>query len=389
MVKAQTARKVIRGSAMPSFDYINSPEFRASLESDYKEMRTCAEAGAWKSAQVLAGSIVESLLVDYLTSTPNPARTQKDPLKLDLSEAISICRAEKALSDRSADLCSVVRSYRNLIHPGRMVRLNEPAPDRTTCDIAIALIDLIVGEIASTRRAAVGLTAEQILSKIMRDSDCVPILPHLLKEVTDVQRERLLLQLLPDAYFSLLGEADEFTAIPTHLSDAFLTTLRSSTDETRARVARRFVTILREEDGKRVADYRNEFFRADEMRHLSEGDQEMVKEHLIGAVGSTHTGASLQYIAGLAPFLKAKDCVKFLDPFVRTVLSESSIKSGLAKLARDRLLELANWTSVGVDEAMLKRLDVWHLHLKENGSLDAQQAVKSLRDDLAAVNIPF
>ena len=114
---------------MTNFDFITSKEFRESLESDYNEMRSCVEAQAWKSVQVLAGSIVESLLIDYLSSTPNANRSKKDPLKLDLSEAITICREEKVLSERASDLCSVVRSYRNLIHPGRMVRLEEPAPN--------------------------------------------------------------------------------------------------------------------------------------------------------------------------------------------------------------------------------------------------------------------
>src|SRR5438477_9425008 len=124
---------------MSSFDFITAPEFRQSLESDYSEMLECVKAHAWKSAQVMAGSIVEALLIDYLIAKGTGQGTAKDPLKMDLAEAIPVCKADKALSDRSADLSSVVRSYRNLIHPGRMVRLLEEPPNESSANIAVAL----------------------------------------------------------------------------------------------------------------------------------------------------------------------------------------------------------------------------------------------------------
>lgn len=128
---------------MPTFDYINSNEFRESLENDYAELQKCLAAGAWKSVQVIAGSIVESILIDYLVSTKEEGRTKKDPLKLDLAEIVSICRTEKVLSDRTADLCSVIRSYRNLIHPGRVVRLRENKPDKGSATVSIAVVEMI------------------------------------------------------------------------------------------------------------------------------------------------------------------------------------------------------------------------------------------------------
>jgi len=125
-----------------AFDFITVREFRESLERDYAEMRACFAAQAWKSVQVVAGSIIESLLVDYLSSTTAVGRPQKDPLRLDLAEAITLCRTEKAISDRTADLCSVIRSYRNLIHPGRAIRLAEPQPSEKSAQIAVSVVDL-------------------------------------------------------------------------------------------------------------------------------------------------------------------------------------------------------------------------------------------------------
>ena len=71
---------------MARFDFITSVDFRRSLESDYGEMASCIEAGSWKAAHVLAGSIIEAVLIDYLIAETHVAR--KDALKMDLSSAI-------------------------------------------------------------------------------------------------------------------------------------------------------------------------------------------------------------------------------------------------------------------------------------------------------------
>ena len=43
---------------MADFTFIVVPELRRGLERDYKELRACLQAEAWKAVHVLAGSIV-------------------------------------------------------------------------------------------------------------------------------------------------------------------------------------------------------------------------------------------------------------------------------------------------------------------------------------------
>ena len=69
---------------MAEFEFISNEAFRASLKSDYTELEKCIDAGAWKAAHVLAGSIVEAILVDYLLTTDFTARNGEDPLRFDL-----------------------------------------------------------------------------------------------------------------------------------------------------------------------------------------------------------------------------------------------------------------------------------------------------------------
>ncbi len=51
---------------MLSFDFISGEDFRISLENDYKELNDAMQVEAWKAVHVLAGSIIEAVLVDYL-----------------------------------------------------------------------------------------------------------------------------------------------------------------------------------------------------------------------------------------------------------------------------------------------------------------------------------
>ena len=111
---------------MPMFDFIVDRDMRTSLDSDWRELEAAFQNSAWKAVHVLAGSIVEAMLVDHLLSI---GFQKKDPLKMSLDEAIGACKAEGILTDKSAELSTVIRRFRNLIHPGRAIRLAE-APAR-------------------------------------------------------------------------------------------------------------------------------------------------------------------------------------------------------------------------------------------------------------------
>lgn len=378
---------------MPTFDFITAKEFRESLEADYAEMRRCFDVEGWKSTQVLAGSIVESLLVDYLASTNNPSRPSKDPLKIDLAEAIATCRNESVLTNRTGDLCSVIRSYRNLIHPGRMVRLGEPPPDRDSSSIALALVDIITKELAKVRRAEVGLTAEQILSKIMRDANSVTILKHLLQETNEQQRERLLIDLIPSAHQQQRNSDNPFVHDPfedtrDRLTTAYRIVLESAGSVLRARVASEFVRVLREEDGDRVVEYGSAFFAPTDLEFVPEQHRAMVREHLLGCVVSLHSLRSLRLIAGIGEHLQPGDVLKYLDPFVRTLVSATT-KDAIKKKARETLLDDAFNTASEVGVAINRRLDDWIGHYEKQGTTENVELLQKIKADMAAFGIPF
>lgn len=372
-----------------AFDFIAAHEFRESLERDYAEMRACFTAEAWKSVQVLAGSIVEALLVDYLASTTQPGRPQKDPLKLDLAEAIAMCKTEKAISERTADLCSVIRSYRNLIHPGRAIRLAEQQASGKSAQIAVSLVDLIVDDIAYARLASVGLTAEQVLSKIRKDENSLGILQHLVKEASERQQERLLLELIPEAYFSLHPASEPWDeAELERLEGAYRIVFDGVSDEIRRKAVAEFVRVLREEDGNRVNVYTNSFFKASDLKYVAGNHAKMVRQHLLGLVPSTHTSRTLQVVDGIAKHLEPSEIQEWLDPFVRTLLS-AQVSASVKATVRNHLLTATMSTSTASDGMLDRRLNDWIRHLEKNSSMEQAGIIRSLKEEIESMRSPF
>lgn len=301
---------------MLSFDYITDKAFRTALERDYREMNQSLDCESWKSVQVLAGSIVETLLIDYLTATPNASRN-KDPLRMDLSAAIEVCKTEGVLSNRTADLCSVVRSYRNLIHPGRVVRLNEPAPNKNSASVAAALVQIISEEVSEARRKTAGLTAEQILAKIRTDENARLILKHLLSEANEHQKERLLLELIPTSHRQV-HDIDHETAWEEarRLASSYRVVFEAVSVDVRRKAVGDFVRILKQEDGQSVSWFSRTFFVSSDIQYVEATSEPLVREYLFGRIGTMHSLETLPLVEGITPYLPVSDVERWLTPFV-------------------------------------------------------------------------
>jgi len=376
---------------MHDFDFIAGAEFRASLEADDREMEVCFDNGAWKSVHVLAGSIVEALLVDYLAATSDPRRGGKDPLKLALADAISICKTEKVITERTADLSTVVRSYRNLIHPGRTVRTGEEQPSANSARIAVALVSLIVDDIAKVRRSRFGLTADQLLSKLERDSNALAILKHLLKDVTAENHERLLISLIPDRYFQLYAqeqaafsdwEPDENAyKNRVHLRAAYKIILAASTPEVKERVAQRFVAVLREDDGDRVLEYGDAFFEAHTLELIPENHRPLVIEHLISrmAAAAPLTAELIEMLEGVECFITEENTISWLDPIIKTIVSTVPLRKKGKEAARDYLIRSANTVDATCATIVISRLKVWEKFYAARDNSVAADALAAAR----------
>jgi hypothetical protein len=118
-------------SAIP---FVDDPELRQSLRNDLDEAWASMRVQKWKSATVMAGAALEGLLLWAISHARWNAKAQSaaqarglkhPPERWELQHYIPIA-AEIGLIDgeleKQADLC---RDFRNLIHPGRAIRLDK------------------------------------------------------------------------------------------------------------------------------------------------------------------------------------------------------------------------------------------------------------------------
>ena len=300
---------------MARFEFITNEQLRDTLDADLLELSACVEAQAWKAVHVLAGSIVETLLVDHIVSEGIMAAD--DASKLTLGGALKLSTDKQVISRKTADLCSVIKEYRNLIHPGRLIRTKERAT-ASSAKVAQSLIDIVLDEVAAQKKQNYGYTAEQIVSKLENDSSAEAIMIHLLKETKPIEIERLLLRVLPEAYSK---HDDPFA--PDHLlgglERCFRTAFEYAPDDLKKRVAAKFVTIVKEESDSVVFGFATAFFRSSDLAYINVGDRAIVKDHFLSRLQKAPSFPILTALTGIGRFLEDQDIARFIDPLVKII----------------------------------------------------------------------
>lgn len=316
---------------MANFDFVTDEELRASLEADAKEMAACLQAEAHKAAVVLAGSIVEAVLTDHLDSIGYKDPSGRPLLELDLGQLIAAARSAKQLSAKSADLASAVKTFRNFIHPGRLIRLQERI-DADTAAIAGHLVDIVASEVANLKRDTYGYTAQQIITKIESDSSSTAILGDLLKKTGDRELERLLTKDLPARYIELarVEEADEayfeehYGGTLLRLRRAYRAAFEAASDDIKARVMKNFARILREESGFEVITHEQAFFRAEDLAYMTDDDRAMAKAHLVDQAGHSLLEDLADALTGIGRYADPKDLFTLVGHYVRYASQRNS-----------------------------------------------------------------
>jgi adenylate kinase family enzyme len=306
---------------MSRFAFITSEDFRESLESDYAELKACVDAKAWKSVHVLSGSILEAILVDYLIADGFP---ETDALKLMLAQAITECRNRGVLSQRAHDLSTVIRSYRNMIHPGLIIRRGEVV-DEDGAKVAEALVDMVIKDISLSRKRTYGNTAEQITDKIINDSSAIAIVGELLKDAKPIEIERLL-TIIPKRHFELEPvyneDGDPYPPIAAeHLETCFRTAFNKTSRDVQEKTVCKFVSIIKEESEPIVNHYGTGFFRATDLDFLSPDEIETVKKHIYSRLGNDIDAFPLSSITGIGKFFNKEDVKSFIDLMVNILHS--------------------------------------------------------------------
>ncbi len=317
---------------MSQFDFVGDESLRASLDADYGELQKCLHAEAWKSVHVLAGSIIEAILIDYLLAI---GYNKTEPLKMSLDQAIQACKDENVIISRTAELSNVIRSYRNLIHPGRAIRLNDTV-DAETAKVSDALVRIVIQDISSRKSASYGYTAEQIVSKLQRDPSARAILENLLAELKEREKEKLLLSTIPDQYLEGVQSQTLENEVLLVWKECFLITFKLVSDSIKHKVTSKFVSLVKEGSRNTVITYADAFFKATHLEYIpSPTDRDIVKKHLLSRLESDNSASIFPVLEGISSFLSEEERKAFVAALIRKYVKES--------VYRDRIEHFLGW----------------------------------------------
>ena len=173
-----------------NFDFISDEAFRKILKRDYTELQLCHQSEAAKSVLIMSGSIIEAILVDYLINFKSENITESKVLGLELYALLELAAKEELISKSTKDLSTVLKNYRNLIHPGREIRKKEKF-DNETANIAVSLLKIVINEIREKYYEQLGYTSADIFHKLENDSINIPTFERILKNLHKTEKKKL------------------------------------------------------------------------------------------------------------------------------------------------------------------------------------------------------
>lgn len=176
---------------MDYFDFISDDKFRTILIRDYLELQICIEQKASKAVLILSGSIIEAVLLEYFIHNLPQNITEDKLLKWDLNDLIKEAVNTNLISTKTKDLSSVIRNYRNLIHPGKEIRSMEEF-DHESAIVSYNLVKMVVKEVKENYLKKYGYRAEDIFNKIKTDRYADSIFDKLLNKTNQFEKNKLL-----------------------------------------------------------------------------------------------------------------------------------------------------------------------------------------------------
>lgn len=260
-----------------NFDFIKDDKFRNILERDYNELAICIKSNADKSVLILCGSIIEALLIEYFTTFPLESVTNQQILKKGLYDLISLAEEESLIKKSTKDLSTVIKDYRNLIHPGREVRKKQSF-DSDTAQVAKSLLNIIIKEIRENYLNKIGYSAEDIVNKLENDSVSLPIFGKLLNKLHKIEKSKL---------FNALVEYDNIDHDPfqRRISNpiAYLTKLKPSIDS-EVKVGKLKSLVKAIETGMQYEVMNYYYLLNDELNLLNKEDRELILLYVINVL---------------------------------------------------------------------------------------------------------
>ncbi len=279
-------------------------------------------ASAWKAAHVIAASLIQAALVEYLTSSGKASPEELVPISF--PELLNLCRARQVLSPRTVDLASFIRPYTDFLSASSSVRLGAVA-DETSARIAQALLEIVINEVSGHQKETYRYSAEQVVAKLQSDPSSAAIMGHLMGKISRVEMERLLLDLIPKAYFETAKLAEPPAAETLkRLEQCYRMAFDVAPTDLKKVATRKFVQVLENESEYVVQCYEGSFFRGEDLAFLDDEERAIVLAHFLASLEKKVTYSLVNAAAGMGEFLRTEEDVRaFFVPLILSVLTQS------------------------------------------------------------------
>jgi hypothetical protein len=136
--------------------FVSDPKLREILEADLGELRRADAAGCLKATIILCGAAIEALLVDALahhTANQPNAPSHSTLLAWGLAKLIDKAIEYNLVRPAAGKFSHSVREYRNLVHPGRVVREGLTI-DAEEARIAIEILNIVCRDLSVLAQGA-------------------------------------------------------------------------------------------------------------------------------------------------------------------------------------------------------------------------------------------
>lgn len=358
------------------FNFVRNQFLRSNLERDYAELRNALRVKASKAAVVLSGSIIEAILVDYVL----PCRQSKrgDPTKWGLKMLIEECDG-KVLSSQAVELSTVVRDYRNLIHPGRLLGENEVV-DQDTAEVAFRLVSIISRQVRQAKFERGEMAAESLADRIVMEQHVGTVLSDLLRPLTKKELERLALEVLPNRVQDTLGfvnpEDEQYQETVLRYRQCYRIVYSALADAAKRKATKGVVDAVRGADESTAIVYEDVFLEAGDTANLTEANRRLLLRHLLGRLDAGPTRPLREALRGIGKYLMPSEVSKLLRVFATDIAGG---KSRTVALSRAALVREAKEMSEDTRAKLLEVLDNYAQALRDQNHSERADRIMELR----------
>ncbi|MEU5211907.1 hypothetical protein [Streptomyces sp. NPDC020742] len=133
-------------------EVVSDPVLAATVQLRLDEARTCYEHGAYTSAVIMLGSLLEGVLAHAAQVRAAGERMRKPLGKMGLNDFVDFAYENKWIEHDAKLASELVRHYRNLVHPLAEKRTGH-SPNRDTLDMCWPVVNATLNDLAATAAA--------------------------------------------------------------------------------------------------------------------------------------------------------------------------------------------------------------------------------------------